>query len=122
MGITNEEKEAYFLEAAQGLQGNNKGSLILVGGIRSLPVAEQIIEQGWADYISMSRPFIREPGLIKRWNPETCGRLLAFPITSVSVRPWPAKGSIVWWRKRKNKRAQKGVEVKTCRYLVRSKG
>jgi 2,4-dienoyl-CoA reductase-like NADH-dependent reductase (Old Yellow Enzyme family) len=42
--------------------------LLLVGGIRSWPVAERIIEQGTADYISMSRPFIREPGLIRRWQ------------------------------------------------------
>ena len=38
-----------------------------MGGIRSLSVAERIIDQGLADYLSMSRPFIREPGLVKRW-------------------------------------------------------
>ena len=42
--------------------------LILVGGIRSLQVAERLVEQGVADYISMSRPFIREPDLINRWR------------------------------------------------------
>ncbi len=42
--------------------------LLLVGGIRSFSVAERIIDQGVADYISMSRPFIREPGLIQRWR------------------------------------------------------
>jgi len=68
MGITNEEKEAYFLEAAKVFKQTIKVPLILVGGIRSLPVAERIVGQGWADYISMSRPFVREPGLIKRWN------------------------------------------------------
>jgi 2,4-dienoyl-CoA reductase-like NADH-dependent reductase (Old Yellow Enzyme family) len=25
------------------------------------------VEEGCADYISMSRPFIREPGLVRRW-------------------------------------------------------
>ena len=68
VGITNEEKEAYFLEAAKVFKETIKVPLILVGGIRSLPVAQRIIEQGWADYISMSRPFIRESGLIKRWK------------------------------------------------------
>jgi len=67
-GITDEEKEAYFLEAAKVFKKTIKVPLILVGGIRSLPVAGRIIEQRWADYISMSRPFIREPGLIKRWK------------------------------------------------------
>jgi NADH:flavin oxidoreductases, Old Yellow Enzyme family len=41
---------------------------MLVGGVRSLPVAERVINQGGADYLSMSRPFIREPELIKRWK------------------------------------------------------
>jgi 2,4-dienoyl-CoA reductase-like NADH-dependent reductase (Old Yellow Enzyme family) len=68
MGITNEEKEAYFLEAAKVFKEQIKVPLILVGGIRSLAVADSIIDQGFADYISMCRPFIREPGLIKRWK------------------------------------------------------
>jgi 2,4-dienoyl-CoA reductase-like NADH-dependent reductase (Old Yellow Enzyme family) len=35
--------------------------------MRSFEVAEKIVEQGYADYISMSRPLIREPDLVKRW-------------------------------------------------------
>ncbi len=66
-GITSEEKEAYFQEAANAFKEKLKIPLMLVGGIRSLPVAERIIHQGVADYLSMSRPFIREPGLVKRW-------------------------------------------------------
>ena len=41
--------------------------LILVGGVRSMPLAEILFEQGYADYFAMSRPFIREPGLVARW-------------------------------------------------------
>ena len=41
---------------------------MLVGGIRSFAVAERLVEQGYADYISLSRPFIREPNLINRWK------------------------------------------------------
>ena len=33
-----------------------------------MEVAERIVEEGIADYISMCRPFIREPGLINRWK------------------------------------------------------
>jgi len=48
-----------------------------VGGIRSFQGAETILNGQGADYISMSRPFIREPGLINRWKsgdfaPSTC--------------------------------------------------
>jgi 2,4-dienoyl-CoA reductase-like NADH-dependent reductase (Old Yellow Enzyme family) len=42
--------------------------IILVGGNRSFQVAERIVEEGVADYISMSRPLIREPDLINRWR------------------------------------------------------
>ncbi len=67
-GITSEEKEAYFTEGAKAFKKKVTVPILLVGGIRSWPVAERIIEQGIADYISMSRPFIREPGLIRRWQ------------------------------------------------------
>ncbi len=67
VGISTEEKEAYFLDAAKPFKQNLEIPLILVGGIRSFLVAERIINQGFADYLSMSRPFIREPELIKRW-------------------------------------------------------
>jgi len=45
-----------------------KVKVILVGGIRSYSVAENIVKKKIADYVSMSRPFIREPGLIIRWK------------------------------------------------------
>ncbi len=67
-GIASEDKEAYFQEAARAFKKVLEIPLILVGGIRSFTVADRIIDQGVADYISMSRPFIREPRLIKRWE------------------------------------------------------
>jgi 2,4-dienoyl-CoA reductase-like NADH-dependent reductase (Old Yellow Enzyme family) len=67
-GINKEEKEAYFKEAAAAYKKAMDIPLILVGGMRSLNVAEKTINSGAADYISMCRPFIREPGLIKRWQ------------------------------------------------------
>ena len=67
LGIATEEKEAYFRDATRVFKQKVKVPLILVGGNRSFQVAEQLVMDGYADYISMSRPFIREPGLIKRW-------------------------------------------------------
>ena len=66
-GIATEEKEAYFRDAAKEFKQKIKIPLILVGGNRSFQVAEKLVQDKYADYISMSRPFIREPGLIKRW-------------------------------------------------------
>ena len=67
-GIKKKEKEAYFREDALAFKSKLDLPLILVGGIRSFDLAEQLVEDGTADFISMSRPFIREPGLIKRWE------------------------------------------------------
>ena len=67
-GITAEDKEAYFEEYAKHFKKHMKTPLILVGGFRSFTVADRIVSEGIADYISMSRPFIREPGLVNRWK------------------------------------------------------
>ncbi len=40
--------------------------LILVGGVRTLGEMEQVLSESKADFLSMSRPFIREPFLAKR--------------------------------------------------------
>lgn len=68
MGINSEDREAYFRNEVRGFKETINVPLILVGGIRSYHVAESLVEEGVADYISMSRPFIREPDLINRWK------------------------------------------------------
>lgn len=67
-GIDSPEKEAYFREEIRTFKKSIPIPLILVGGIRSFEIAEQLVADGTADYISMSRPFIREPDLINRWK------------------------------------------------------
>jgi 2,4-dienoyl-CoA reductase-like NADH-dependent reductase (Old Yellow Enzyme family) len=68
LGINKEEKEAYFQEEAKALRKEADVTLILVGGNRSFHIAEGLVAEGVADYISMSRPLIREPHLINRWK------------------------------------------------------
>ena len=60
------EKEAYFLPYARKFRQATRVPLILVGGIRSLAVMERIVAGGAADFISMSRPFIRELDLARK--------------------------------------------------------
>jgi 2,4-dienoyl-CoA reductase-like NADH-dependent reductase (Old Yellow Enzyme family) len=60
--------QAYFRRAAKALKAGTRSPVILVGGIRSYLLAERLVNEGYADYISMSRPFIREPRLIARWQ------------------------------------------------------
>ena len=62
------EKEAYFQDAARAFKKALDVPLILVGGIRSIDVAERLLSDKTADYFSMSRPLIREPDLINRWR------------------------------------------------------
>ena len=67
-GISSVDKEAYFKDYARRFKKEMRTPLILVGGLRSFEVADNIIIDGISDYISMSRPFIREPDLIQRWE------------------------------------------------------
>jgi len=66
--LDSEDTKGYFLSEARVFREKINAPLILVGGIRSYEVARELVEEGVVDYISMSRPFIREPGLIKRWK------------------------------------------------------
>jgi len=65
--INSPEKEAYNLPLAHKIHAAVKCPIMVVGGFRSFEVAEKTIQKS-ADYISMARPCIREPGLAKRWQ------------------------------------------------------
>jgi 2,4-dienoyl-CoA reductase-like NADH-dependent reductase (Old Yellow Enzyme family) len=67
-GIETARDEAYFRDAAEAFKAKLRVPLILVGGIRSFEVADELVRKGITDYVSMSRPFIREPGLVRRWR------------------------------------------------------
>jgi 2,4-dienoyl-CoA reductase-like NADH-dependent reductase (Old Yellow Enzyme family) len=67
-GIAKRSQEAYFREAARIFKQELTIPVILVGGIKSYEIAEEILERGDADYVSFSRPLICEPDLIERWK------------------------------------------------------
>ncbi len=59
--------EGYHLEAAKVIKPVlGDVPLLLVGGMRRIEHMDEILEKGYADLISMSRPFVREPFLVKR--------------------------------------------------------
>ncbi|MFX1390098.1 MAG: NADH:flavin oxidoreductase [Promethearchaeota archaeon] len=65
-------EEGYNLDAAKMIKPElGKIPLILVGGLRNLSFMEKIVKNNYADFISMSRPFIREPYLVKRFKDRT---------------------------------------------------
>ncbi|MFX0138102.1 MAG: NADH:flavin oxidoreductase [Candidatus Hodarchaeota archaeon] len=62
-------EEGYNLEAAKVIKPvMGETPLILVGGLRSKTFMEQIIEKKYTDFVSLSRPFIREPYLVKKFK------------------------------------------------------
>jgi 2,4-dienoyl-CoA reductase-like NADH-dependent reductase (Old Yellow Enzyme family) len=62
-----EEREVYYRKAAEAFKRELKIPLILVGGFLTFDVAREVIASGLADYVALSRPFIREPHLVSRW-------------------------------------------------------
>ncbi|MBN1828317.1 MAG: NADH:flavin oxidoreductase [Deltaproteobacteria bacterium] len=67
-GKMSPSEEAWYRDSAIQFKSRISIPLMLVGGIRSLEIATNLIEEGFADYISMSRPFICEPALVRRWE------------------------------------------------------
>jgi 2,4-dienoyl-CoA reductase-like NADH-dependent reductase (Old Yellow Enzyme family) len=60
------EPEAYFLPLARALRRRVDTTIILVGGLRRPETLSALIEDGDADFLSMARPLIREPDLVRR--------------------------------------------------------
>jgi 2,4-dienoyl-CoA reductase-like NADH-dependent reductase (Old Yellow Enzyme family) len=67
-GLLPEDEEGYFVRSASEFKKALRIPVFGLGGIRSLPVMAKIILRGKADFISMSRPFIRDPYLVKKFR------------------------------------------------------
>jgi 2,4-dienoyl-CoA reductase-like NADH-dependent reductase (Old Yellow Enzyme family) len=67
-GVSKTSQEAYFQGHAKALKRRVDIPVILVGGMRTPVVMEEALRQDAADFIAMSRPFIREPELLSRWK------------------------------------------------------
>ncbi len=64
------DKEAYNRDLARAVKQAVSCPVMCVGGIRSYETAEEILQAGDGDYISLARPLIREPDLPNRWQGE----------------------------------------------------
>ncbi|MCK9230358.1 MAG: NADH:flavin oxidoreductase [Syntrophales bacterium] len=69
-GLKNIDQEAYFLPLAEQIKENTDNTVISVGGYRSFNVIERAIESQKVDFISLSRPLIRQPNLPNLWLTE----------------------------------------------------
>ncbi|MFH1009297.1 MAG: tRNA-dihydrouridine synthase, partial [Candidatus Latescibacterota bacterium] len=66
--IRTREQEAYFAPYARRIKEAVHVPVILVGGLRSLERMEEVANDGVADFVSMSRPFVREPDLVAKFR------------------------------------------------------
>ncbi len=76
-GINRPDREGYFMEWCREVKSRVNIPVIMVGGLRSFDVVSDVVRDGTADLVSLSRPLIREPNLVARWQegdrtPATC--------------------------------------------------
>lgn len=58
---------AYHLQSAKKVTREAGADIIVVGGMRELGIIEDILSETNIAAVSLSRPLVREPGLVKRW-------------------------------------------------------
>jgi 2,4-dienoyl-CoA reductase-like NADH-dependent reductase (Old Yellow Enzyme family) len=62
------DQEAYFLPGARALKEKTDATVISVGGYRSFRKIEEALASKAADFVSLSRPLIRQPDLPNLWR------------------------------------------------------
>jgi 2,4-dienoyl-CoA reductase-like NADH-dependent reductase (Old Yellow Enzyme family) len=67
-GLRSEDEEGYFTANASAVKAAVRVPVFALGGIRTLAVAERIVREGGADLVSLSRPLIRDPFLVKHFR------------------------------------------------------
>jgi len=66
--INSLDREGYFRNWCREIKNHVKVPVMMVGGLRSFELMEEVIEKKEADFVSLSRPLIREPGIINGWK------------------------------------------------------
>ena len=65
-GFSRPVAEAYYRPFTRAAKTAVNIPLILVGGIRSTGLMEDVIRSGDADFVALARPFVREPDLVNK--------------------------------------------------------
>lgn len=66
--LRNAGEPPYYREIARKIRNRIDIPVILVGGFTRFETCNAALHDGCADLIALSRPLIREPGLIERWR------------------------------------------------------
>jgi len=65
--IVKREREAYFREWCRQVKARVRAPVIMVGGLRTRDLMEEVLNSGHADLVALCRPLIREPDLVASW-------------------------------------------------------
>jgi 2,4-dienoyl-CoA reductase-like NADH-dependent reductase (Old Yellow Enzyme family) len=66
--ITCLSREAYYRNWCRAIKQEVTVPVIITGGLRTFSLMEEIINSKDADFIALSRPLIREPGIVNDWE------------------------------------------------------
>ncbi len=66
--INKPSREGYFRLWAREIKKRAEVPVITVGGLKTIAMMEDMIQNREADFISLCRPLITEPGLIRKWE------------------------------------------------------
>lgn len=66
--INSLDKEAYYRNWCREIKSQTDIPIMMVGGLRTLSLMKEIIQNREADFISLCRPLICEPSLINQWK------------------------------------------------------
>jgi len=65
-GFSRPVAEAYYRPFARAAKAAVDIPVILVGGVRSTEIMDDVISSGDADFLALARPFVREPDLVNK--------------------------------------------------------
>lgn len=92
-GINSAAMEGYNSGFARSIKEEVNVPVILVGGLRSLPVIDKHLADETADMFSLSRPLIREPDLVNTWKRDP-GHRSTCTSCNLCFRPGMREGGI----------------------------
>jgi len=67
-GLRAEDEEGYFAQSAGRIKAAVGVPVFGLGGYRTFRVMEKAVASGQVDFISLSRPFVREPDLVRKFR------------------------------------------------------
>jgi 2,4-dienoyl-CoA reductase-like NADH-dependent reductase (Old Yellow Enzyme family) len=66
--IDRPDREAYYRNWCRDIKKELDILVMIVGGLRNFELLEEIVQKKESDFISLSRPLIREPSIINDWK------------------------------------------------------